>query len=117
MQILWNLETLHGRQLVGSVGACVRLIQPVALYLFAVIEVGEFWRVTLVVLHVSQFAVGANAGVATSAPLTVRSIGRLAVVALAKRIATVVVPGTHAQTPHSTKDPTTLSVFTKPIPV
>src|SRR5262245_25003473 len=45
--------------------------------------------VTSVVLHVSQFAVGANDGVATSAPLTVTSIGRLAVVPLAKRIATV----------------------------
>src|SRR6266511_2368222 len=66
---------------------------------------------------VAQLPVGLNASSsATSAPLTVMSIGRFAVDPLEWRTASVAVPALAALTVHSTYEPTRLSSLTNPVP-
>src|SRR5947208_1401333 len=76
-------------------------------------------RVTVVVAvaQVSHEPVGAKASVPAAAPLTVRVMGRFAVVPLAYRKVSVAGPALAALTVHCTYEPTSLAVLTKPVPV
>src|SRR6266540_3107248 len=67
--------------------------------------------------QVSQLPVGGKFSDTGAAPLTTMSIGLAAVLPLANRKLTVRVPAVAVTPVHSTKQPTTFGVLTKPVPL
>src|SRR6266511_108338 len=72
--------------------------------------------VAVALAQVSQELVGGKSSVPADVPLTVRVIGRLAVVPLAYRKVSVAVPAEATLTVHSTDAPTALVVLQNPVP-